>query len=430
MSRSVSNSPNTNLGFEGEDPFPQIDPIPEPRSFDWLSAGQFALSLFSALILLGGYLVGSVVQAAGSWIGTGTELISQDIPSRNFLAGLGFAGLLMVPSLVHSGRRLFTRKEPHQISWKNLAWVTAVLPVPFIIGYLIQIGPVWTHRFLPLIHILANGVGILWVIYLVRGKLPKDSAQRVWGSFISGISMVPPVAVVIELVLLGMVGIVWLLIMQNSPEYANDLQIISQLSEVSPGNLEIPMDWAEDFLTRPAVITTILVYIAVLVPLVEELLKPMVLWFVLHLKLHPREGFLIGATAGAGYAMFENLTIGASLNDWVFITISRLGTAAVHVLATGLVGWGLVSAATEKKYLRMIGAYLVAVSLHAVWNGLNIITALGEFPTFQARVQPFTAEFSSFAPAGLVLLAFGSILGLIRANNLFRRAIIAQDSDK
>ncbi len=426
----MSNSPDSNSGFEGEEPLPQIDQILEPRSFDWLSAGQFALSLISALILLGGFLIGNLVLAAGALVDTGPELISQDVPSRNFLAGLGFAGLLMVPSLVHSGRRLFTKKEPRQIGWNYLAWVSVVLPVPFIIGYLIQVGPLWTQRFLPLVHILANGLGILWVIYLVRRKLPKDSAQRVWGSFISGISMVPPVTVVIELVLLGLVGIAWVFIMQSSPEYTSDLQTLSQLIEATPGDLEIPMDWAEGFVTRPAVVATILIYIAVLIPLVEEFLKPMVLWFVLHLKLHPREGFLIGATAGAGYAMFENLTIGASLNDWVFITISRLGTAAVHVLATGLVGWGLVSAATEKKYFRMIGAYLVAVSLHAVWNGLNIITALGELPTFQTRVQPFTAAFSFFAPVGLILLAFGSVMGLIRANNLFRRAIIAQDSDK
>ena len=79
---------------------------------------------------------------------------------------------------------------------------------------------------------------------------------------------------------------------------------------------------------------------------------------------------------------------------------------------------------------RLAGGYLAAVLLHAVWNGLNIITALGEFAVFQARVSPFVSSFAAFGPAGLVLLAAGSILGLVRANNLFRRAIIAQDSDK
>jgi RsiW-degrading membrane proteinase PrsW (M82 family) len=197
----------------------------------------------------------------------------------------------------------------------------------------------------------------------------------------------------------------------------------------SPGEVEIPRLWAEEFLTRPGMVATILIYIAGLIPLVEELLKPMVLWFVLHRKPDPKDGFLIGAAAGAGYAMFENLTIGASLEDWAFITVSRLGTAAIHVLASGLVGWGMASAASEKRYIRLIGAYLAAVFLHAVWNGLNIITALGEFSVFQSRVSPFISSFASFGPAGLVLLALGSILGLIRANNYFRRAIIAQDSD-
>ncbi len=416
-------------GSDGETPLSTDARIEEIKSFDWLSAGQFALSLFSAVFLLGAFLVTHLLLAAGSLIEISPERLPQDIPSRNFTAGLGFAGLLMIPSLVHSARRLFGQREARQIEWKNFTWVSLLLPVPFLVGYWIQVGPAWAHQYLPVVHVIANGAGLLWVLYLAWGRMPGESAQRIWGSLVSGISLVPPIAFALEIILLFVIGMGWFFIIQSNPEYANDLQTLYQFVQQSPSGFEIPQAWAEQFLTRPGVVGTILFYIAGLVPIVEELLKPMVLWFVLHRKPTPREGFLIGATAGAGYAMFENLTIGANLEDWAFITVSRLGTAAIHVLASGLVGWGLASAAADKKAARLLGAFLAAFSLHAVWNGLNIITALGEIPAFQDRALPFLADFADFTPAGLLLLALGSIFGLIRANNYFRRAIIAQDSN-
>ena len=107
--------------------------------------------------------------------------------------------------------------------------------------------------------------------------------------------------------------------------------------------------------------------------------------------------------------------------------ISRIGTAAIHILTTGLVGWGLASAWTEKKYGRLAGSFIAAVALHGVWNGLNIFTALADFPSYQDQINPFLLNFARYAPVGLILLALGSIVGLVRANLLLRRAIIAQD---
>ena len=140
----------------------------------------------------------------------------------------------------------------------------------------------------------------------------------------------------------------------------------------------------------------------------EELLKPLAVYFLLGRKLLPWEGFVLGATAGAGYALFENLTIGATAEAWTFVIISRIGTAAVHVLTTGLVGWGLASARSERKYARLAGSFLSAVVLHGVWNGLNILTALAELEGFGAQIGPFFLNFANYAPVGLFVLAVSS----------------------
>ena len=175
----------------------------------------------------------------------------------------------------------------------------------------------------------------------------------------------------------------------------------------------------------PGVTATVFLYIAVLIPLVEEILKSAVLWFLLGRNLTPTEGFLIGAASGAGYALFENLTIGAAADVWTFVMISRLGTAAIHILATGMVGWGLASAWTEKKYLRLAGAFIAAVSIHGIWNGLNILTALAEIAPPRDLLGSFGSYLLDYAPAGLMVLALGTFVGILRANKYFQRAIIA-----
>ena len=48
------------------------------------------------------------------------------------------------------------------------------------------------------------------------------------------------------------------------------------------------------FLEKPGIAGTVFVYIGMLVPLVEELIKPTALYFLLGRKLSPREGFLLG----------------------------------------------------------------------------------------------------------------------------------------
>ena len=135
----------------------------------------------------------------------------------------------------------------------------------------------------------------------------------------------------------------------------------------------------------------------------------------------------MGAASGAGYALFENLTIGAEAEIWTFVTISRLGTAAVHILTTGIVGWGLASAWTERRYLRLFGSFISATVFHGVWNSLNLFTTFVLYPEIQDQMGEFGSMFGSYAPVGLAILALGALWGIIRTNRFFQRAIIPQE---
>ena len=404
-----------------------IEEAPQIKRFDWLSAGQFAFSLLAVLSLIFISLVSLLAILFG---GVSSDLglfDTQVISSLLFTAGLGFAGLLLIPSTIHSGRRLFGNRPPVLAHWDKMAWLALFFPIPILFGLLIQNGPTWGLYLLPIVHVLANGASIFWVLNLGRMKFPPKSAQRNWGAFGTGLILTPAITFIIEILLLIIIGLFWLVLIQTRPDLEQEIRYLLNVVYESSVESEIPARWAGEFVARPEVTGTIFLYFSLLIPLVEELLKPLAVYFLLGRKLQPWEGFMIGATAGAGYALFENLTIGAGADTWTFVMISRMGTAAIHILTTGLVGWGLASAWTEKKYGRLAGSFIAAVALHGVWNGLNIFTALADFPSYQDQISPFLLNFARYAPVGLVLLALGSIVGLVRANLLLRRAIIAQD---
>ncbi len=403
-----------------------MNQVPQREKFDWLTAGQFCFSLLAALLLMGASLAGILMMSLGGSI-AGLAVAGNQLGSALlFSAGLGFAGLLMIPSTYFSGRRLFGKPPRTSKIWQRSGWLIFSVPILIYLGYLSQANSSWGNFILPLIHILTNGAAIFWLLNRVKRKLPGESAQRFWGVFGSGLTFAPLIALIVELLILILLGILWWMLLQNQPAQRQEfLSLINRLqqSSVTPAVFERTIS---RLLESPGVVGTIFIYIAVIIPLVEELIKPIAVWFLLGRNLTPREGFLLGAAAGAGYALFENLTIAADADIWTFVVISRLGTAAIHILTTALVGWGLASARTEKRYLRLLMSLIASVSLHGVWNGLNILTALAEFPPIQPRLGSFGTYFASYAPVGLVILALGALMGLFWANSRFQRAIMSQ----
>ncbi len=407
-----------------------MNQVPQQKTFDWLTAGQFSFSLLAGLLLMGSSLAGILMLSLGGSL-AGLAVTENQLGSALlFSVGLGFAGLLMIPSTYFSGRRLFGKPPSASKIWQRSGWLIFSVPILIYLGYLSQANSSWGNFTLPLIHILTNGAAVFWLLNRVKRKLPGESAQRFWGVFGSGLTFAPLIALIVELLILILLGILWWMLLQNQPAQRQEfLSLINRLqqSSVTPAVFERTIS---RLVESPGVVGTVFIYIAVIIPLVEELIKPIAVWFLLGRNLTPREGFLLGAAAGAGYALFENLTIAADAEIWTFVVISRLGTAAIHILTTALVGWGLASAWTEKRYLRFLMSLIASVSLHGVWNGLNILTALAEIPSIQPSLGSFGTYFASYAPVGLVILALGALIGLFWANSRFQRAIMSQVNQK
>ncbi len=176
------------------------------------------------------------------------------------------------------------------------------------------------------------------------------------------------------------------------------------------------------YLVRPAVIGIVLLFVALIVPMIEELFKPIGVWLLAGSSPSPAAGFAVGALSGGGYAFIESLMLSGTAEQWSAAVLARAGTTAVHILTAALTGWALVQAWQKRGYLRLLLVYLLAVLIHGLWNGLTLLFSF----QMLAELQDLTLDLPYFqliryiAPAGLVLLAAGCFLGLIGANRVLQ----------
>jgi hypothetical protein len=129
-----------------------------------------------------------------------------------------------------------------------------------------------------------------------------------------------------------------------------------------------------------------LVEMAVIAPLVEELVKPLPLLPLLKRLESPRDALLLGALAGAGFAAVENLLYAAiSGPAWGGVLAFRALGAALHPFGAGLmaVAWWRVLH-HEPGAVRLWGRnYGLVVGAHALWNGTCVVAAAVGYTWFQ-----------------------------------------------
>jgi RsiW-degrading membrane proteinase PrsW (M82 family) len=155
-------------------------------------------------------------------------------------------------------------------------------------------------------------------------------------------------------------------------------------------------------------------FFAVVVPLIEELVKPAAVMLLLRRPITVRDGFVLGAISGAGFGLLENLTQGASAEGWAPLVVARLGTTAVHMVTAGLTGAALVDAKETKRYGRLLAAYLTAVVIHGLWNAMAVLPLLAEL----SDVYPQHLALTPWMV--LAVLGAGSVVLLATVNRRLR----------
>ena len=326
--------------------------------------------------------------------------VSNDISMFLYTAGLVLTAVLLVPSIWHSYRALQGNPAPISAKSQNLIstagpsfLMLTVFPLALYAGDQIQGSPV-AGWILPWLHLLSAGLPVYWLLHTAIRQVGGTSPQRFWGILTSGLLVGPTFILVAELLVVFTAFLVLIMYATANPDLTAQIESLAQRLPLAVDNPARLANLLEPYLRNPILILSVTGFLAVIVPVIEETLKPIGVWFLAGRNLTEAEGFVAGAISGAGYALFESLFIPSTAGSWATIALGRVGTSAMHILASALTGWGLALAWQNGKYLRLALQYLAAIALHSLWNGttiLNIFIQLmpsSSFTYTAARVQP------------------------------------------
>jgi hypothetical protein len=385
---------------------------------------------FLALALSALGIIYFLVQALGIGVLWLTSLldpqtgIAENVSNSLLVWSSLLASILLVPVFLVSAYQLRGRELPAWLDtsrpgFKKFAFlVILVWPLVIFAGWFVAGRPNIAVFLLGLLNILVAGIPVLWIYTLSQRGLNAGSQIRKWRIFGFSLTVTPFIITVTEilaLIVFGLVAGLWLIFRAAmNPALGRDLNnIIGQFSNIQ--DIELTLQLLKPYLMRPVVIFGLLAVMSGIVPLIEEILKPLALWSLAGKDLTDREGFVAGLLCGAGFALTENLLYFTSVfnaQDWIFMVIARAGTSVLHMLGSGLVGWGLARTWRSGKWAFMALMTISAVTFHGVWNALAIGAGIGPLLIYGSN-PTLGQQLLLYLPLTLWLVLGGVVLALI-----------------
>lgn len=340
-------------------------------------------------------------------------------------------GLLLIPSFVDSIRLL--RGSDRSLLRLNggikAATIVLVASVAaaLLVNSIFAQGGTIASAIAAFLQVLVVAAPIWWFLELGRYRLPALSARRGWA--ITGISLVltMPLVMVIEIVILGMVLIAVGVWMTSQPDLLQQFETLREIIQTSGSDPEVLLPYMQDLMRQPGVVLGLAAMIGGVMPLVEELLKPLGLWAfaITRRRLTPAEGFVGGLICGAIFALLESglRLIGVMPDVFAESALARFGSDMLHMTASALVGWGLGLAWTEGRYLRLGVQFLAAVALHCVWNLSALLPALAAFQAESAAAENLSTTLAFAMPFILAAEVVVFFVVIVRGRNALRATL-------
>jgi hypothetical protein len=313
---------------------------------------------------------------------------------------------------IYSGARVALGKEDRPLSPPGpfSYLVIFLFPIAFIVGYLAYAKDVLTVIFGPLAQLLAAIAAVAFAILIARQKGAILTQRRFWGQFVTGLWLVPVFALVMEILTLIPTLLAFGLGALTSENGRQLLEILSDPVTPSITTLQQSFD---KVLLEPWFILTILTYFSFLVPIIEEALKTIIIWPLLFRKISSAQALMGGIVGGSGYALFEAIFLAQDGSSWLPIMVGRAGATMMHAFTTGIACWGLAEGFVQKRWLRALLSYLVAVAFHGIWNANAVIVAISDTAIAQdGPVPTILGLFHDGGPYYIIILSMVAVFGI------------------
>jgi hypothetical protein len=256
-------------------------------------------------------------------------------------------------------------------------------------------------------HFLAGFLSPLVFIAYAARRLGHGSGLRTLVISFSWGALGATLFALIAEIMIALVGVVvWLIALSVSPSGQATLeQIRSLLARLNQDTNQL-----NRLIESPLTATAIIVYVAVLIPPIEEALKTLIIAFMNPRRMSKADAVLWGIAAGAGFGAFENLFNTATmLSVWVVVVVMRFGATIMHVTNGAIMGRGWYAARVEGRWSRLFIAYAVSVLYHALWNGAVVLlsrSVLAYSNDANAAIQNLFAQ-------GAIMISLMSVIGIL-----------------
>ena len=402
------------------------------------SSGKVTFYTVAKLLLTGLGLLILITTAVSTFVFGIFSIIADGVESvgafsmmaLSWNAGLLF--LLLIPMLVNVILVLLRKDAlswPARLHFKISTAALLLWPLLFWAGTLVTQQAQLAWALLPPLQTLLIFIPLWWLVETGLHFLKMKHTHTEWS--VVGVSMLvtPPLMIIIEVLVFGLAFVGIFIWAATQPEIMAGLQQFGlRIANAPVDDPEVLERILMPYLEKPGVITGALIMVSGVIPLIEEIFKPLALWFLIPRKLTPREGFALGMVSGAVFALIESLgnLINPLADMWSTVILGRLGTGLLHTLTSALVGWGIASAWMNRRVLRLFFAYLIAVALHAVWNSFALLMGFSPLvgPSAVSGISGVYTQIGEIAPYVLGGLSALMLLLLVsRSRSLGRETI-------
>lgn len=331
--------------------------------------------------------------------------------------------VLLLPSIVLAFKRISGDRASMGRVWekafsllhpKKLIWL---FPLIVLAGSWVNNQPPLNWLLMPVLNVLSLSIPVAWLVWLGSRGLNLGSSQRNWSTFGIGITASPLVIMVIEIAIMVM-AFFTLAILFSTIFAGVDLNLDSFLSSLTQGSdfQQINEQDIAQFIRQPFVLGLILMFVSGVVPLIEEVLKPMATWLLWRRPLTPQDGWILGLLGGASFALIENMGNLMVGDGWEFLVLARAGAAALHIFNTAIISYTITLARVKKRILPAVLGLTGAILIHAFWNGITIFATLTSLENSIGSDEIWPTRY--IIP--LVVIALGLVGAIAIMNQRFR----------
>jgi len=381
------------------------------------------LLLLSALGIFIGLLALPLAVAASRSLPAGDETGRLALLSAGALGLL--VGLLNIPTFGYTIR--FLRQKDGRVRQPSLFKSASIFLLLWFgllgLGHWVS-RSAGLHIWLAPLTAIAVLIPIWWIVEFLRRGHPRSTALREWGSLTIGLTISPVLVMLLELVMLGIMAVIGLIVLGLQSGALEQLSASLQALQAAQGGMGDLERWLAGLSGNPLVVSLVFLSIGFIAPLIEELFKPMAIWFLLKRPLTLSEGYSLGLISGGAFALMESasLVIQISVEEWVAAVALRAATGFLHIALSGMVGYGLASAWQHRKPGRALLVLLAATGLHGFWNSMALIAGFSETALPAPVSQPVLSP-AAIAAAGLMGAVITLLIGITwRLNRKLRPA--------